>query len=130
MTFANHGCNGTNNIGDESEFDEFTVDLDRIPEEFMMKGHSSVYNPVADRNLGHYVAGVEVSTRHIKAGEEILDNYLFFIGNSLDWAEDVQLLRDQCSNQQGIGDEPDVREYEDWYDKNGEEAEGEHDGEH
>jgi hypothetical protein len=116
MTFVNHGCKGTNNIGEVSELNEFTLDLDRMPEEFMMKGHSSTYNPAADRNLRHYIAGGETSIKPIKAGEEILDNYLFFIGEEESWTEDVQQLRDQCSGRQSIGSE-DVREYESWYDK-------------
>ena len=123
MTFVNHGCKGTNNIGEVSELNEFTLDLGRMPEEFMMKGHSSIYNPAADRNLRHYIAGGEVSTRLIKAGEEILDNYLFFIGDGQDWSEDVQQLRDQCSGRHKSGN-ADVREYEDSYDNDGEEVEG------
>lgn len=51
-----------------------------------------VYNPVAER----HARMPERMLRDIAAGEEILDNYLAFIGHESDWEEDVQLIRDQC----------------------------------
>jgi hypothetical protein len=94
-TFANHGCNGTNNVGTKSSFDEFTVDLQNIPEEFSGESHAntSTFNPVIDRHLRHQF---DRSLRDIGAGEEIFDNYLAFTGNE-DWAKAVQELRDVCS---------------------------------
>lgn len=56
----------------------------------------NVYNPVMERNPRM----PEIIIRDIAAGEEILDNYLGFIGHEGDWVYDVQMLRDQC---RGIG---------------------------
>lgn len=50
MTFCNHGCNGTHNIGDwGNDFTEINVDLDRAPEALVNK--APVYSPVFDRHL-------------------------------------------------------------------------------
>jgi hypothetical protein len=70
-----------------------------MPEDFGMKGHSTVYNPAADRNLRHYIGGPEVCTKPIKAGDEILDNYLYFIGDRRYWSDDVMNLRNQCDEE-------------------------------
>jgi hypothetical protein len=96
MTFVNHGCNKTYNTGGESSIDELTSDVDVFPDNLNGRSHAqtSTYNPVVDRHLRH---AADYSLRDIKAGEEILDNYLAFIGNEKDWASDVQHLRDLCS---------------------------------
>ena len=99
VTFVNHGCNGTYNIGDETDHDEFTADIRSPPVDLMgHKSHtgSSVFDPVIDRHLFH---SGDVSLRDIDAGEEILDNYLNFIGGQEAWEEDVTDLRKQCSGE-------------------------------
>ena len=62
-----------------------------------------VYNPAADRNLHMQFVGPEKLLRDVKAGDEILDNYLTMIGDSTDWKADVLDLRAQC-NGEGVGD--------------------------
>jgi len=117
MTFVNHGCNGTNNVGLVSEITELTADLNFMPEEFVAKGHSTLYNPAADRHLPHYIAGAEISFRPIRAGDEILDNYLAFIAVPSFWMDDVEDLRSQCSGLDYLDTNSDVRKIEDWYKK-------------
>lgn len=95
----NHGCNGTYNTGVNSDVTEFTADIVRIPES--LNWRTRVFNPVVDRNLRHFTSGADVAMRSIKAGEEILDNYLAFVGTDDDWEYDVKSLREQCSGAVG-----------------------------
>ena len=117
MTFVNHGCNGTYNAGLVSEITELTADLNFMPEEFVAKGHSTLYNPAADRHLPQYTAGAEISLKPIRAGDEILDNYLAFIAVPSFWMDDVKDLRSQCSGLDYLDTNSDVRKFEDWYKK-------------
>ena len=106
-TFVNHGCNGTYNTGTVTSFTETTADLDTLAEDIDGKSHTgtSTFNPVVDRHL-HF--NVDWAIRDIKAGEEILDNYLSFIGSKEYWAADVEQLRKECSGE-AVGE---VTEYE------------------
>ena len=74
----------------------------------------SAYDPVLERNIRSIMASDELVLRDIKAGEEILDNYLAFIGDEDDWEEDIHSLRNQCTGT-GIGE---VVEYEKGKDRN------------
>jgi SET domain-containing protein len=96
QTFANHGCKGTNNVGEVTDFDESTANTDVMPDELSGKSHqgTSTFNPVVDRHLTHFS---DRTIRDIKAGEEILDNYLAFISSEEYWAEDIINMRNQCS---------------------------------
>jgi hypothetical protein len=80
-----------------------------MPEFFIDMGlRRSAYNPVMDRNMRGIMCSVSRALRDIKAGEEILDNYLAFVGSEDDWEEDIRSLRNQCTGT-GIGE---VLEYE------------------
>jgi hypothetical protein len=107
LTFVNHGCKGTNNIGVVTAFDEESADTNVMPNEVGGKSHdgTSIFNPVVDR---HLTFGGFMSNRAIQAGEEILDNYLAFVSSEEDWADYVISLRNQCSGM-AIGE---VTEYE------------------
>ena len=98
LTFVNHGCRGSYNIGEETPFDEFSADPDSL--DYVSAGRShkgtSTFNPVVDRHLRFQP---DVSLREIKAGEEILDNYLDFVGLPEYWTKDVMDLRALCSGQ-------------------------------
>jgi SET domain-containing protein len=87
MTFVNHGCNKSYNSGTESFVDELTADVDVFPDDLSGDSHIQTYNPFVDRHLRYEV---EQSIRDIKAGEEILTNYLAFTGEEEHWAGDVQ----------------------------------------
>jgi hypothetical protein len=99
MTFTNHACNGQNNIGFDSEgFNQFTVDPLHMPEFFKDMGlRRSAYNPVMERNIRGIMCSDQKALRDIKAGEEILDNYLEFVGSEDDWEGDIRSLRNQCT---------------------------------
>ena len=116
VTFVNHGCKGSYNVGVETSYHEFSVDLD-TPMEAAINGKShtgtSLFNPVIDRHL--FFSG-DVTVRDIQAGEELLDNYLAFIGGEEAWAHDVNDLRNQCLGQSTEGS---VTEYENYVKKEG-----------
>jgi hypothetical protein len=104
LTFLNHGCNGTSNIGDDaatSNMTEFTIDLgsDEVPSLFATRINVP-YVPHFDRD--HVKAETMCrSSRRIHAGEELYDNYLSFGGDS-QFKEMVQMLRQECSGSFGM----------------------------
>jgi len=108
LTFINHGCKGIYNLGGRVEpgSNEHTVDTSFISEKYL--GHSrETYKPVMDRHMR--MAGADRTLRDISAGEEILQDYLAFIGQRTDdWKDEVLFLRAQC-NGDAVGD---VTEYE------------------
>ena len=113
ITFVNHGCKGEYNVGIETDVDEFSADLDEPIEGLNGKSHTgtSIFNPVIDRHLLSHVG--DLSIEGIDAGEEILDNYLAFVGSEEDWEEDIRGLRRMCK---GMRVEGSVTDYEDYYD--------------
>lgn len=100
MLFANHGCDGSYNFGDineDSVLTETNVGIDQVPDKFDQEAF--VYSPVIERRIRQYLSGVgteESALRDIKAGEEILMNYLYYGANPDHWKEFVSDLRDQC----------------------------------
>jgi hypothetical protein len=103
LTFLNHGCNGTANIGDNefTEVTEFTVDLESgvIPD-FLKTKVDTPYLPHFDRDEVKQQTMCQTS-RLIRAGEELLDNYLSF-GGDVFFREMVETLRNECSGSLGI----------------------------
>jgi len=98
MTFCNHGCNGTYNIGDDDyEFTEMNVDLNHAAEDVLNEAH--VWSPVIERHLRQTASIGDTTMRDIKKGEEILCNYLSFIGELDYWKEEAMSLRDQCAGE-------------------------------
>jgi hypothetical protein len=106
LTFVNHGCNGTSNIGDEMEagYTEFTIDLESlringIPRALQTQV-SAVYTPHFDRDHAKHSTMCRTS-KPISAGEELYDNYLSFGGD--DYFEEMIIdLRRECSGEPGI----------------------------
>lgn len=100
-------------MGVVTEYDEFTADLKGPSDNISGKSHigTSIFNPVVDRHL--FFSG-DKSVRNISAGEEILDNYLAFVGGEEYWANDITHLRAQCA---GETTEWSVTHYEDNYDR-------------
>jgi len=97
LTFANHGCNGQYNIGEVTEFNEFTANTEVMPENVRGK-KSSKFSPVIDRHLFHHSIQ---AIKDMSAGDEILDNYIVFTSDEEDWAADVVALRNECSGAAG-----------------------------
>jgi hypothetical protein len=103
LTFMNHGCDGTNNVGLEaSEASEATVSLTEIPDVLGKSPYRGmdIYQPYMDRHVSMYAGSGDVTLRDVKADEEVLDNYLAYAPLE-DWASFVQYLRDQCSSGRG-----------------------------
>ena len=114
LTFANHGCNGTYNIGTETQVNESTAHPNKPIETLNGKihaGSTSIFDPVIDR---HLFRSVETSNKYIMAGDELLDNYMAFIGSEKSWESDLNDLRELCC---GHATEGSVTEYEDYYDQ-------------
>ncbi|KAG7351434.1 SET methyltransferase domain containing protein [Nitzschia inconspicua] len=104
LTFVNHGCNGTSNIGerdaDPSLHTEWSVDLQYgIPEDLKTK-LTVPYSPSADRDVVQYSTNC-VAGRDIQKGEELYDNYMNFGGDEY-FEEMVLSLRDECSGSLGL----------------------------
>ena len=96
LTFSNHGCNGTVNYGYvENNLTEMNVDLDEVPEEFDAK--TVAYSPLIERHIRQIMSFGDYTLHDIKAGEEILTNYLEFSANPESWKEDILSLQAQCS---------------------------------
>jgi hypothetical protein len=107
-TFANHGCKGSYNIGESTgNLHEFSADVNSMPFELDLDQATVAYNPVEDRHHRLQLSGNDITLRDIVAGEEVLDNYLFFIGHSTDWEEDILSLQAQCTGAAG-----EITEYE------------------
>ena len=123
LTFVNHGCNGTFNIDFmEGHFTEWNVDIDTIPEAFVVSPDYHAYDP----SMAHMVFQVAATHRDVKQGDEIFGNYVSFpscilpmckkyfspflyapitnvhvqltyIEDEGSWAESVQELREDCA---------------------------------
>ena len=78
---------------------EQTANPSFMPDEYF--AHSrEIYKPVLDRNMR--MAASDRTLRDITAGEEILQDYLAFIGQlSDDWENEVLFLRAQCNGDAG-----------------------------
>lgn len=85
-------------MGQKTPFDEFSADLESL--DYISAGRShqgtTTFNPVIDRHLRFQP---DVSLRDIKAGEEMLDNYLDFVGLPEYWSKDVMDLRSVCAGE-------------------------------
>ena len=101
LTFRNHGCNGTFNIGVNSSFHEFNVNLtETIPRDYMLSSSIGVYIPGLDRTQ-HYLDWICINFKAIQAGNELLDNYLPFAGEG-GFKTYVVGLRKLCSGAMGL----------------------------
>ncbi|KAG7354551.1 SET methyltransferase domain containing protein [Nitzschia inconspicua] len=104
LTFVNHGCNGTSNLGerdvDPSLHTEWSVEIQYgIPEDLITK-LTVPYNPSADRDVVRHSTNC-VAARDIQKGEELYDNYMNFGGDEY-FEEMVLSLRDECSGTLGL----------------------------
>lgn len=93
LLFMNHGCNGTYNFGNEDDVKPFTeMDV----ESFFTKdsgmnfiNKAPPFSPVYERHLVQLCKVGDGTTREIKAGEEILTDYLAFGGEIDEFMEDA-----------------------------------------
>jgi len=97
FTFINHGCNGTFTI-DDMEYDGLTEQNAELSS-FKDKERET-FDPFMDRHYIQNKNSPSFTLRDIKAGEEILCNYLFFTEeNNEVWFEDAQELKRLCNNE-------------------------------
>ena len=103
MMFCNHGCNGSYNLGIVTGFTEVNVDLTKPPKEIIHK--PSAFNPVKERNIRQYLVnhGGGKANRNITQGEELLCDYLQYVGDPSYWEEEIGSLRGQCDGSE-VGD--------------------------
>jgi hypothetical protein len=95
-TFANHGCNGTYNVGDILEVTELTADPEQMPDSLLGSPiETDFYDPFADRNYLTYATGSDKLTMDVKAGDEVLDNYVVHSVEE-DWTEHIEGLKASC----------------------------------
>jgi hypothetical protein len=110
LTFVNHGCNGTSNVGFQVPFSESNADLNdplvlEFIEEMWTGGEECVYNPALVRDTSSKV--IIENSGPIMKGEELLDNYITFITDVKMLEEDLKDLETQCGGKSGL-----VSEYE------------------
>ena len=102
MTFVNHGCNGTFNIDDKdllNEDDPWGItEQNATPED--RSDDRDVYDPFVARHLISYDSQHSNALRDIKAGEEILCNYLHFTDANDEWFEEVEILKKICNGEE------------------------------
>jgi len=99
LCFANHGCNGSHNI-DEWQYNESDDDLteENVTLELMkQENFRPVYDPYIDRHLPHMFNDIEYASRDIKAGEELLCNYVDYSSNDDEFGKDMADLRAVCN---------------------------------
>ena len=75
---------------------EANLDLSQIDEPPQGTSRVSTFDPVADRNLHSLASGPDSTSRDVKAGEELFQNYLYFISSAKFWKEEVLDLQAQC----------------------------------
>lgn len=101
LMFCNHGCNGTYNFGRATGFTEANVDLKEPPESIVRKPRA--FKPVTERNIRQYLVDEGTTNRAMERGEELLCDYLRYVGSAQHWKEDIASLRGQCDGSE-VGD--------------------------
>jgi hypothetical protein len=108
MTFVNHGCNSTYNVGTPLDINEITAPLGVGPGD-AYDDVNEVYNPYNDRRFPLWECEKFVALRDIQKGEELFDNYLVFGGGDdiHDWDKNLLELKSVCMGKSGT-----IAEYE------------------
>mgnify|MGYP003529825772 FL=1 len=77
LTFVNHGCNGTYNMGRPYNETEVTIPLGQGPPDIFGDAEANdVFHPFNERHFECFECPKEMALRAIEAGEELLDNYV------------------------------------------------------
>jgi hypothetical protein len=102
MTFVNHGCNGTYNVGTPLNVNEITA-LPGVGPGDDFDDLNVAYNPYDDRRFPLWECEKFVALRDIQQGEELFDNYLVFGGssNTEDWDNNLMELKSVCMGNAG-----------------------------
>ena len=105
LTFVNHGCNGTANIGTNIPgVNEFTIDTSdpstfSIPEDFKVF-NGGEYSPHKDRTYFSTITTTQVEHAPILKGNELFDNYMGF-GGDHGFLEQIEDLKRDCTGALG-----------------------------
>mmetsp|Transcript_3802 Transcript_3802/g.7280 ORF Transcript_3802/g.7280 Transcript_3802/m.7280 type:complete len:120 (-) Transcript_3802:32-391(-) len=103
MTFSNHGCDGSFNVLDWTTYDAW-----RNNEEWAIVTEQNatmdqyepfrdeVYDIYTDRHVAHSALEYTVASRDIKAGEEILSNYVDYVTDIDHWLDELEDLKRVC----------------------------------
>jgi hypothetical protein len=99
ITFINHGCNGTNNVGAKTIVNEMNADLNQMPPGLIDDVvESAFWDPVADRRFETHSGCGDRLLHDVQAGTELLDNYLGLLDLET-WSSGVTDFRAQCIGQ-------------------------------
>lgn len=102
LTFANHGCNGTNNVGERLTFNEATLEVG-TPVSSHYDGGYDMFNPFAERHYLSMYCLESTASVDINAGEEIFDNYLTLAGDHQhDFDLNLEEIKGLCSGSKGL----------------------------
>jgi len=103
LTYVNHGCNGSYNVGAKLNETESTIELGQGPAGVYDDDGNDVYNPFDERHFPNWECSKFITLRDIDAGEELLDNYLAFGGgeDTKDWENNLRELKSVCSGGTG-----------------------------
>jgi hypothetical protein len=107
MTFVNHGCNGTSNIIEWPTYKQWVDGIENaitteqnVTRDDYADFRAEVFDLHHDRHMDHIALTYTVAKRDIKAGEEMLTNYVgFSVGEELWWKE-VKSLQRMCSGEE------------------------------
>ena len=93
LTFVNHGCNGTSNVGIGFNVTEVNARDEFMPLELQSRPHGKdfIYNPIEERNS--FYTKYMKPVGNIAMGEEILTNYLSYVGGDQFWSYTIAELR-------------------------------------
>ena len=103
MTFSNHGCDGSFNVLDWTTYEAWIrndkwsiVTEQNATMDFYEPFREDVYDIFTDRHIPHSALTYTVAARDIKAGEEILSNYVFYVTDIDHWVKEVEDLKRVC----------------------------------
>lgn len=104
VTFVNHGCNGTSNLGVFPYITESSVDLNDMPHalyRYRMTGDDYVFNPAVIRDTTFRLENINRSGK-LNAGDELLENYYEQVPIPREWRSHVRAIQKYCSG--GVGE--------------------------
>ena len=105
VDFLTAVVNATFNILELDTYLDFIHGVDTIYTELNVTAadnnawRDEVYDLYEDRHIEHSALAYPVALRDIKAGEEILTNYVFY-ATGADWLKDVEDLKRLCSGEE------------------------------
>jgi len=105
LTFVNHGCNGDYNIdsytGIEKKKNKAFFTEQNVTHSHFPKKRRPFFSPFLDRHVHLYDVDLNEVTRDIKAGDEILSDYLFYTDSyENSFFSESQVLKRICNGEE------------------------------